>query len=321
VGSFYRNFDQTTDDEVRALLSRAQRNARIVLKMVIFAKLHVTFRPSNEMGMTNRYHIAVAMLAGSLAFSQGPADQEQSADTLARQVVTNEVKTKDDSYWMYLQTTTKAGMTETAEVIETKAGDLRRLLARNGRPLTADQQRTEDEGMEKFINDAEQQRKQLQAADEDSHKITNLLTLATDALAFRDAGQGADTIKLDFQPNPAFHPLSREAHVLHEMAGEVTIDKTNKRLLEITGHLLHEVRFGGGVLGHLDQGGTFDVRQEEVAPNHWEVTLLKVSMKGKALFFKTISVQQDETRSHFQRVPDALTLSEAVELLRKQHAV
>jgi hypothetical protein len=220
---------------------------------------------------------------------------------------------------MYQQITTKARMSETAEVIESKAGDLRRLLARNGQPLTMDQQRTEEEGMEKFVNDAGQHRKQQQAANEDSHKMMNLLTLSTEALTFRYAGQSANTIKLDFQPSPAFHPPSREAHVLHEMAGQVTIDKTHKRLVEITGHLLHEVRFGG-LLGHLEQGGTFDVRQDEVASNHWEVTLLKVDVKGKALFFKTISVQQDETRNHFQRVPDTLALSDAAELLRKQQA-
>jgi hypothetical protein len=88
------------------------------------------------------------------------------------------------------------------------------------------------------------------------------------------------------------------------MAGQVPINKTDKRFVEITGHRLHELRFGG-FLDHLEQGeGTFDVRQQEAALNHWEVTVLKLDRKRKALFFKTISVQQDETRSHFQRVPD-----------------
>jgi hypothetical protein len=71
----------------------------------------------------------------------------------------------------------------------------------------------------------------------------------------------------------------------------------------------------------LDPGGTFDVRQEEVAPNHWEITFLKVNMKGKALFFKTINVQQNEMRSHFHQVPETLTLMQAMDLLQKQEAV
>jgi hypothetical protein len=44
-------------------------------------------------------------------------------------------------------------------------------------------------------------------------------------------------------------------------------------------------------------------------------------MKGKALFFKTISVQQNELRDHFERVSDTLTLSQAADSLLKQVAI
>src|SRR5437879_1586538 len=40
---------------------------------------------------------------------------------------------------------------------------------------------------------------------------------------------------------------------------------------------------------------------------HFISTLLKVQMKGKALFFKTIGVQQNYSRSDFRQVPDDLT--------------
>jgi hypothetical protein len=82
--------------------------------------------------------------------------------------------------------------------------------------------------------------------------------------------------------------------------------------------LIHEVKFGGGVLGHLDPGGDFDVKQAEVAPGFWELTVLNVNMKGKALFFKTIAVQQKYSRTHFQKVRDDLTPAEAAEVLHKQ---
>jgi hypothetical protein len=56
----------------------------------------------------------------------------------------------------------------------------------------------------------------------------------------------------------------------------------------------------------------------EVAQGYWEMTLLHVDMKGKALFFKTISVQQRQQRSDFHQVSDNLTLSEAADLLHKR---
>jgi hypothetical protein len=79
----------------------------------------------------------------------------------------------------------------------------------------------------------------------------------------------------------------------------------------MTGRLTQEVKFGGGLLCHLAQGGEFHVEQAEVAPGYWELTLLHVDMCGKALFFKSISVQQDEIRSDYRRISDNLTLAQA----------
>ena len=90
------------------------------------------------------------------------------------------------------------------------------------------------------------------------------------------------------------------------------------RLVEISGQLTHGVEFAGGLLGHLDPGGTFDVRREEIAPGHWAITKLEVNMNGKILFFKTINVQQDEVHSHFRRIPDSTTLLEAEKMAESQ---
>jgi hypothetical protein len=99
------------------------------------------------------------------------------------------------------------------------------------------------------------------------------------------------------------------------MEGRIWIASKESRLAEIDGHLTDAVRFGGGLLGHLDKGGQFHVKQSEVAPGHWETTEMNINMRGKALFFKTIEVQQHETQTRFQRVPDDLTLAQAAERL------
>ena len=96
-------------------------------------------------------------------------------------------------------------------------------------------------------------------------------------------------MKLKFSPNPHFRSPSREAQVFH--------DRRQKRLAELSGHLIQAVKFGGGLLGHLDKGGQFNVKQEQVSPGFWELTVLNVQMQGKALFFKTIGVQQKMLRT------------------------
>jgi hypothetical protein len=44
-------------------------------------------------------------------------------------------------------------------------------------------------------------------------------------------------------------------------------------------------------------------------------------MHGKALLFKSISVQQKELHSNFERVPDDLSVSDAANLLLRQTLV
>jgi hypothetical protein len=51
------------------------------------------------------------------------------------------------------------------------------------------------------------------------------------------------------------------------------------------------------------------------------MTGLDVNMQGKALLFKSISVQQKEIHSDFERVPDDLTLADAANLLLRQTMV
>jgi hypothetical protein len=270
--------------------------------------------------MVWRYPIAAVVLAASIAFSQSPADHEDlPANDLVRRVVDNELHHQDTTLWKYQEKSVHGGVVEVKDVVETKGGDLTHLLSRNGKPLTEDQAKSEEQGMERFIGSPEEQQKQRKAADADRRKTVELFGLLPKALIFEVAERNGNVVKLNFHPNPDFHPPSREAHVFHEMEGQLTVDGKELRVVEFAGHLLHEVRFGG-FLGHLDQGGSFDVRQQEVGPGHWEVTLLKINMKGKALFFKSINVQQDEARSRFERMPDTLTLAKAAESLRKPEA-
>jgi hypothetical protein len=124
-----------------------------------------------------------------------------------------------------------------------------------------------------------------------------------------------------FKPNPHFRPPSREGRVLQQMAGEIWVDARQKRLVSINGQLINEVKFAGGFLGHLEKGGRFTVKRAELAPGDWELTEMNVNMRGKALLFKTISVQQKELHSKFERVGADVSLSDAANLLLRQNLV
>ena len=96
------------------------------------------------------------------------------------------------------------------------------------------------------------------------------------------------------------------------------IDPQQKQLARIDGRLIDEVRFGYGLLGHLDKNGVFSVRFRHLESGQWVMAALHVEMSGRALLFKTISVQERRDFEGYRRVPDTFTLSQAAERLEKE---
>jgi hypothetical protein len=263
-----------------------------------------------------RLYVAVLVVALiRVAAAQVPAP---NPNDFVRRVINNELKleSQDHSHWMFRLDSEKQGKgRQIDQVIETRDGDLTRPLVTNGREVAADQA---DRRVQEQVHDPEALRKTLKDKEEDASRSQTLLKMLPDAFTFAYAGRRGDLVKLNFSPNPKFKPSGHEAEVFHAMKGNLWLNGKQSRLEEIAGQLIHEVKFGGGVLGHLDPGGDFDVKQAEVAPGFWELTVLNVNMKGKALFFKTIAVQQKYSRTHFQKVRDDLTPAEAAEVLHKQ---
>ena len=267
---------------------------------------------------------AVALpLLSCLATAQAQPAVQLSPSDLVKAVIHRELNPSGvtDVRWKYLLVKEVDGKQEAREVVETKSGSLDRLIAITGSPLSAAEERDETERIRRLSHAPEEQRKLEQIRQKDAEQCDAFFKLVPEAFLFEYAGKEANLVKLDFKPNPAFRPGSREAKVLHEMAGEVWVDANQQRLASINGHLINEVKFAGGLLGHLEKGGEFAVKRTEVAPGQWELTEMMVNMQGKALLFKTISVQQKELHRNFQRVPDDLTLADAAAILLNQSLI
>ena len=268
--------------------------------------------------------LVTIILLGLNALPQSDSQRPgMSANELVRRVVANELRSQADDrgHWMYRLEKEESGRKQVQEILETDNGSLTRLLSIDGRLLDGKQQQQESQRMQRLVSYPEEQRKLQQASNKKAEQGARLFRLLPDEFVFRYARSQGDLVTLTFRPNPTFQPPSLEARIFHCMEGEVTVDTKQERLAEINGHLMEDVKFGGGLLGHLNKGGQFRVRQAEVAPGHWEMTALSVDMKGKALLFKTIGAHETENHSDFHRVSDDLTVAEALVILNTQIVV
>ena len=248
---------------------------------------------------------------------EGSGDPRIDANQLVREVIQNELQAQagDQTHWRYRELERHNGREELRDVIETQFGEIHRLLAVNREPLTSSENRREDARLQKLKAHPDGIVKQQKKQNEDSEKESQLLQIFPRAFYFQYAGMEKNLVRLSFKPNPHFHPSRREGQVFHHMSGTMWIDAGQQRLAGIDGDLTGEVRFGGGLLGRLDKGGTFSVRLEDVGSGHWGLKSLDIHMKGRALIFKTISVQQGEYCTDYQSVPSHMPLARAVQLL------
>jgi hypothetical protein len=266
---------------------------------------------------------AILALLFLLFFEFGYAQPSQvPAGQLVQRVINNELKAQnqDHSHWMFRLETKKKSQQDVYEVVETKDGNLKLLVLVDGRPASPQQREQSETRIKHFVRNPDDLRKSLKDDHQDTARSQALLKMLPQAFIFNYAGRQGDRLRMDFKPNPRFHARTHEAEVFHAMEGTLWVDAKQNRLAEINGRLMHPVKFAGGLLGHLNSGGTFVVKQEPVASGYWELAVLNVHMKGKALFFKTISVQQQYSRSDFKQVPDDLTLAQAANALDKQES-
>ena len=245
--------------------------------------------------------------------TNSPGDASQ----LAREVIDHEIAAQlhDESLWHYRQLKEEKGKKKLFDVCQTKEGEISRLWQVNGAPLSGKQEQEELDRIRKLAIHPEAMREERKKQQEDADKARKLMRIFPDAFLFHKEGEEGNLTKLSFKPNPNYNPPGREAEVFHHMEGSLLVDVKQKRLAEINGTLATSVKFGGGLLGHLDKGGTFVVRQKDLGSGTWELEMLNVNMNGKALFFKTIAVHQRETDSDFQPLPADLAVQRAAQML------
>jgi len=228
-----------------------------------------------------------------------------------------QAQTNDHTLWRFHELQQRDGARKLYDVIETRIGDLHRLLAVNERPLTGSAAVTEENRIQKLAKDPSRVAAAQKKLEQDVKEGRSLLRTFPSAFIFRDEGQQGDLLKVGFVPNPNYKPASHEAEVFHHMKGTMVLDTKAKRLVSIDGRLTSPVKFWYGLLGHLDASGTFHVEQRYIGDGHWDEILMDVHMDGKALFFRTIGVREKESYSDYQEEPENISLQEAAQQLGK----
>jgi hypothetical protein len=257
----------------------------------------------------------------AIARAQTPSGAANDPAALVRRASKNELRsTAPPAPVRYkLRKQDDKGVT-TKEIVETKDGDVARLIAKNDKPLTPQEDQAELDRLNDLLAHPEIQEHRHKREQEDSGRADEMTRLLPDAFLYTDLGlvpgPNGPAHRLAFKPNPNFRPPDREAEVYHGMEGELWIDEAQERIVKLDAHLVDDVNFGWGILGKLYKGGSLTIEQRDVGHRHWETTLLKLNLTGIALMLKPLSFQTTETSKDFQPVPVNMGYQDAVHMLK-----
>ncbi len=272
------------------------------------------FRGTDKVGdrcaPSGRAGCAFVLLCTCLASGPAVYAQTPNASSIVKDASANELKASNQGHpFRYQLHKLDEGKTTTKIIVETKDGDIARLIARDDKPLDPEAKQAELARLNNLRDHPEIQEHRHKREQEDGGRENEMVRLLPDAFLYHYEGMvpgpNGPAYRLTFKPNPSFNPPDREAEVYHGMEGELWVDQAQQRMVKLDAHLIEDVNFGWGILGKLYKGGSILVEQADVGDHHWEATRLKLNLTGKALMLKSLSFQTTEESSDFHPVPDA----------------
>lgn len=256
--------------------------------------------------------------AGNAALTSPPAKAwaEQAA---AKEIAIIE---HNGSYIRYRQRTIDSRRDELRDVIETKDGTVARLLMRDNRPLTADEDQAERDRLQGLIEHPAEFQNHASKDAKGKKQAVDLIRLMPEAMLYTYApdqtpapGSNAPQVVIDYAPDPKFNPPTIESQALSGLRGRIWIDANAKTIVRMTGEIFQAVNFGWGLLAHVYPGGKLDVEQSDALDGRWNMTSFHEHVAVKALLVKTIAVNSEVQSFDFQQLPEGMGYREAIRML------
>jgi hypothetical protein len=177
---------------------------------------------------------------------------------------------------------------------------IRRLIEKDGKPLSAGDQEDADKDAGKQVEDIEKRITKKEAStgppsgEERRISIAEVLKASTLSNPRRERFRGRDVIVFDFEPNPNFDYKNAKSMLkfFGKTAGAMWIDEKDKQVARLEAFLFDSFKIGGGVLAKLKKGASFTLEQERVNDEIWLPSTADINLSVRLLLVKGIDLNQ-----------------------------
>jgi len=195
---------------------------------------------------------------------------------------------------------------ETSQLSFYKGNRIRRLIEKNGKPLSGREQENEDKEAGKRVEEIEKQIAKQEAKalsqsrtgppSDDGGRVSigEVLRASTLLNPRRETFRGRDVIVFDFQPNPAFDYKNAKSMLkfFGKTSGVMWIDEKDRQVARLEAFLSDNYNIGGGFVAKLKKGASFTLEQERLNDEIWLPSSADINLSVRVLLVKGIDVNQ-----------------------------
>lgn len=147
-----------------------------------------------------------------------------------------------------------------------------RVVARNGRPLTPEEAKKENQRIDKRIAKEKAERAKREGSGANGDIVLSaarILELGTFSNPRRVDLDGRPTIVVDYAGDPNAKTRTRFESVVRDLAGTAWVDEQDRVLVRAQGRFLRDFKVGGGLIADIKSGSSFEARYAMVNREVW----------------------------------------------------
>jgi hypothetical protein len=179
----------------------------------------------------------------------------------------------------------KATQTEVHEAFYVNGVEVQRLLAKNGKDLTPEETRKEDERVMKETLKYSDRVKAKKDTDEQSREVLVILSATMLTHGHREQVDGRSLLFYDIVPNPGFQARNMKERLAEVMQGKISIDEETGEPIDVNVRSTQDLRIAGGVLATLHKGLWLHVHDHAQPDGVWLMSLAEGSGDARAALF------------------------------------
>lgn len=186
----------------------------------------------------------------------------------------------------------------------------RKLVERDGKPLTAEELAKEDQKQEtkearKAARLYEDASRRASAESErrlkETRTIDEIFRVYEFRIVKRETLDGRSAIVMTFEPRPGVEMETRGGKILKKFAGRAWIDEEDRQLVRVEAELTDDLSFGFGLLARLKKGARAQVQRRKINDEIWLPAAARFVGSARLFLVKGIHVDTLSEYSEYKK--------------------